>query len=65
MVVEPPKPIKGGLSKGEQEKLSGIKPLILEETKGGKNQQSIVILIVDISSKGWKRRTWRGCCNII
>jgi hypothetical protein len=33
MVVEPPKPIKGGLSKGEGEKLSGIKPLILEERK--------------------------------
>jgi hypothetical protein len=64
MVIEPPNPIKGLLSKGEKEKLSGIKPLILEE-KGGKNQQNIVILIVDISRKGWMRRNWRGYCNII
>jgi hypothetical protein len=49
---------------GEEKNIRGIKPLILEE-KGRKNQQSIVILIVDLSSKGWTRRTWRGCCNII
>jgi hypothetical protein len=49
-VVEPLKAYKWRHSHGEQ---------------GGKNQQSIVILIVDLSSKGWTRRTWRGCCNII
>jgi hypothetical protein len=50
MVVGPPKTIKGGLSKGERRKLSGIKSLILEES-GKRINKISVILIMYISIK--------------